>query len=644
MITSVHAEEVYDVETEQVEEPVFNDYSSAPLRTNWNQCTPQQLQEREQLQQTCRADFARRGLTEAVTPEEIVEARSCSSIESFGEVLGGCAKGFLLDVLGGLPAALLEFTARRRYAEQIEAACGAEPQNANYQSLLQGSAPLPEEQEEVNQFLRAQQTYRQCESQAIFTERSRRSMVRVQTERTIATYNERCRNEILSSAEASMRQRVHDCALTLASRDNCEACIDHMTRDRLEIPRTILRGIWDELRQYPSIQCFNRETQGRMICNALAAAYGGTVSQTVRRLPTALRERVAAAARGTADAVTNAALRARIRNAGFRLDENGLRLIRTADSPMASELGRLLEEYRLRLSPELAEEGADLFASNGMIQLQARHFSDPDATSSLIRNLRNDFGGFRRFPNDPNITNINGILTVTPSLSRSTLTAVERTIQGLNRRGITVRIDPNLDRGAYVASTSPNVIYVSTHALRNSTPNEFLGILTHEATHTTTFIRGAQAMTLPTATRRAYDGRNIRFNSSMGPNPAFPRGYDASFSADEIDALRRGATTDPTQAARLQEFHDIQQRIIPQISSLPDSNFTLGEIIMRPGQPFSGFQVRVSGLTADRLPVTLDVPVSLPINTPSEAVIEEARRILLHRFLRNSHLVPARPQ
>lgn len=277
------------------------DYSNLPVRENIGQCTETSLRERQELQDSCLRDFSSRGLSETVTPDEIVQARSCDAIESFGEVLGGCAKAFILDVIGGIPSLILSLTPQERFAEQIELACGVRPQSAIFESAVTaGLVTSSEEQSEINAFLATRRTYNTCADGVIDQERATLRAASERAQAQIETFRGRCELEV--SGGSRRERRINECILDIAVSENCESCIEELSGGLVATVRDVVRSIWDELRAAPSYQCFNKETQGRLACNLLAGATGsGSVlvvagrlgvhgSRLVSRLPESVRE------------------------------------------------------------------------------------------------------------------------------------------------------------------------------------------------------------------------------------------------------------------------------------------------------------------------------------------------------------------
>jgi hypothetical protein len=257
----------------------WTDYSSAPARRNVDQCPSAALEARARTQDQCRQNFQSRGLSEQLTPENIVEARSCPQIESLSEFVGGCAKGFLFDVIGGIPQALSRLSARSRFEEAIATECGPQPQNATFDSAVVAGVSSPEEQEQINSHLSNRHTYDRCADGVIRLQRARLSVDRQRTR----VYETRCRNIIAlrennGATAATGRDAITDCAISLASLDGCQACVEQLSRGTFDLPLSVLRSAYDNVRTMNSLRCFNLETQGRMFCNALMVASGANIT------------------------------------------------------------------------------------------------------------------------------------------------------------------------------------------------------------------------------------------------------------------------------------------------------------------------------------------------------------------------------
>ena len=282
------------------------DFSNVTPRENVDQCSEADLQARQEQQNQCVQSFGEMGITQTIKPHEVIEAQSCEQIERFTEYLSGCAQ-FFLDMPGDTLGGIASLFGAGQYEEQIQNQCGDRPTAPLGASRRQARHGRVNAQEQASLDAHAGRlaTYNTCANGI----RERGEQAEAAHEATMEGYRSACRATAAPRRLARHGDRViKGCMLERAGRDGCEACIAEL--NQVPISTSIVRSVLDEFKKYRGFACYNKETQGRMVCAAIATAaglpLGGAAASLAGRLPAAFRS-AQAVARGNVSRMTAAA-------------------------------------------------------------------------------------------------------------------------------------------------------------------------------------------------------------------------------------------------------------------------------------------------------------------------------------------------
>jgi len=314
------------------------DFSNVPPRENVNQCSASALAERQEQQNQCVQRFGEMGLTQVVRPHEVIEAQSCDRIEKFTEYLAGCWS-FFADMPGDTVAGLRALFGGARYDQQIQQRC---PPSPNYPNVGAGRFTQAQQQQ-LQTYRQQRQAYDACVNEV-------RQSVDAQAEvlsSRMSAYRDQCRAEFRQGGVGNQRRLarhgdrpIKGCMIRLAGRDGCQECIDEL--NQVPVATRLIQSTLNEFKKYRGFGCYNKETQGRMVCAAIATAAGAPLGGTAlaglaARLPAAFRSATAAASGPVA----------RLRAAASATEETA-DAASTTSSIAAIRAGRVSEETLIR--------------------------------------------------------------------------------------------------------------------------------------------------------------------------------------------------------------------------------------------------------------------------------------------------------
>ena len=318
------------------------DFSNVEPRDNVNLCSEQDLQERQEQQNQCVQRFGEMGITQTIRPHEVVEAQSCDRIEGFSEYLSGCAQ-FFSEMPGDAIGGIASLFGAGQHDQQIQQACGErpnQPRGASRRASRVGIGRVSAtERAQLGSYNSRLDTYNNCSNGVVEAAEQADANLEAQ----IAGYRSQCRSSFAAGGRGNQRRlarhgdrHIKSCMLNKAGRDGCDACIAQLTE--VPIGPRIIQSVLDEFRKYRGFSCYNKETQGRMVCAAIATAaglpLGGAAASLAAKLPAAFRSAQAAARAPVS----------RLRVAADAAEEAAEETAEAASNIAAVQAGRVTEE------------------------------------------------------------------------------------------------------------------------------------------------------------------------------------------------------------------------------------------------------------------------------------------------------------
>ena len=206
--------------------------------------------------------------------------------------------------------------------------------------------------------------------------------------------------------------------------------------------------------------------------------------------------------------------------------------------------------------------------------------------------------------------------------------------EALERNGIAIVVDTEGAIGRAAAAVHrdhPNIIMINPEVLDQLDDDIVRNILRHEATHIRTHTVGPNAIDLPEAVRRNYDGRRIVYEGqALDFSSDMMSSYNTRLTSDEAEAFLFNSEIPEPQRIR---FVTNQTRLLNDALSRGAESV---QIISRPGDGVRNFTVRIDldPPWPGGRPQTVTIPVSLPADASEAAIRQEAVRIIERRLIR----------
>ncbi len=330
-----------------------------------------------------------------------------------------------------------------------------------------------------------------------------------------------------------------------------------------------------------------------------------------------------------------------------------------------TELGAQIESLQARtgISLEMKEgnalggQGFHLDYEAGTVKVDKSILQNPDLMKSFISQKLPRAITIERQVRS-NLRDNHGITVAAGGViqSDSSTSRLGRMVEGLQRRGITVRItDPSLD-----TRSSAGLAYGSTDISINSSlmlpgrETDLGSVLRHEIRHTTDkngvvthpLVNPANTRLPPTPTSLAYAGRNIQFTSAPGSDnngfgsSGLSKVYSSRFSSDEYEArLTQSPRVNPSGSYRRGGKNDDSQVFLQNqglMLYLIQANPRTPAVIRRSGdRTIVSYQV-----DSDGAKYIVDIPISGPVQGNHQAK-RLARQVIDARvnFLSHQHVL-----
>ena len=198
----------------------------------------------------------------------MLQANSCDKIEKFSEHLSGCAdfiKGLPLETIDGIKTVF----GVGKYDEQILKECGNPPKDKNIRRVK-----TKNDRSRLVAFRKKIKIYSIC-SKA--TERKYEKITK-DTRDQIEDYRNQCRSNIKGRANKRRLARtglphiIRPCMKKLANANKCSKCLEIM--NKVPIGIALIENTLNSFKKYKGFSCYNKKTQGEMVCAAIATAAG----------------------------------------------------------------------------------------------------------------------------------------------------------------------------------------------------------------------------------------------------------------------------------------------------------------------------------------------------------------------------------
>lgn len=307
-----------DTYSDSQNSPSTFDFSSVPPRDNVGQCTQDELDQRQERQNECIQNFSSYGITETIKPHEVIEAQSCDKIEEWTEILAGCQQFFSEhydNTIDGISSIFIN----SQDDEEILEKCNEKPTapiGASRRAARRGQNSISaQERASLESFARAMEKYNNCATPIKIAGEKRRERERQAHKAQMDRYRSSCRATVNQRLRASVVDRlIKSCMLSKAGRDGCESCINELTH--VPIGLKMIKSVYDEMRKYRGFFCYNKKTQGKMVCAAAAAAspFFPKAISLAAKLPRAFRSATNVAKRAIAKTQAQAKLAVGIRD------------------------------------------------------------------------------------------------------------------------------------------------------------------------------------------------------------------------------------------------------------------------------------------------------------------------------------------
>ena len=292
---------------------------SPAANTSWpRECSADARVARRQQIEDCTYRREELGLQDSITDDEMVPDFSCPAVESNTEFFAGC-KDLVVDLALEIPRLIGMLFGVGRYEQEILQTCGERPEQEiglTRQAGRHGISSLtPEQRQRLEQNRQAISAYNTCADVVREELDENQRQLRV----TLSRIRQECSDENplevtpgqmflammgsqgggVGSGFNAINQlggQDRDAAVSQCMRDRVEAqdCTDCVqVLSRVPFPEAMLRSIYNDIRSYGAFQCFDKRTQGYMVCEVASLALGsGLVLRAGSRVGRALGQGV----------------------------------------------------------------------------------------------------------------------------------------------------------------------------------------------------------------------------------------------------------------------------------------------------------------------------------------------------------------